>query len=107
MSVCRFCKEHGGSNLIHYATRHYAHAKCGFAAKGVAFLATLSDWQCHAQVPYRAAVEAGPEVEAELVRRSNKYTAENLRSCGCPKGTDYRVIDGRTVCHACNEVIEL
>jgi DNA repair ATPase RecN len=33
-------------------------------------------------VPYRAAVEAGPEVEAELIRRSNKYQTENPESTG-------------------------
>lgn len=31
----------------------------------------------------------------------------SLRSCGCPRGTDYRMVEGRTVCHACGEVIQL
>jgi hypothetical protein len=63
--------------MVKYNVRHYAHAACGFKAKGVAFLAALTDWQCFSEVPYRAAVEAGANVEAELVRRANKYQQEN------------------------------
>lgn len=106
MNTCRFCKQHTGL-LIQYAVRHYAHAACGFKAKGIDFLANLTDWQCHAQVPYKAAQDAGPDIEAELVRRSEKYQRENVRSCGCPRDTDYRVENGRTICNGCKEVIEL
>lgn len=79
MSACRFCKAHdtAGTRLVKYAVRHYAHAVCGFKAQGVGFLANLTDWQCFSEVPYRAACEAGPEVEAELIRRCDKYQKEN------------------------------
>lgn len=63
--------------MVKYEVRHYAHAVCGFKAKGKAFLDTLTDWQCFSTVPYRAACEAGADVEAELIRRSDKYQAEH------------------------------
>jgi hypothetical protein len=79
MSTCRFCKQYG-ANLVKYEVRHYAHAKCGLAAKGVAFFATLTDWQC-TQFPYLAAHNAGPAVEAELQRRCALHAAsEKVRT---------------------------
>lgn len=76
MSTCRFCKlPEQRAKLIKYGVRHYAHAKCGFDAKGKAFIDALTDWQCYSQMPYRAAVEAG--FEAELITRCDKYLADN------------------------------
>jgi hypothetical protein len=71
MNTCRFCKEYG-DNLIHYGTRHYAHAACGLKAKGVAFFDSLTDWQC-TRFPYAAAVKAGPGVAADLALRCERY----------------------------------
>jgi hypothetical protein len=75
MSTCRFCKGSDEHMMVKYEVRHYAHAKCGLEAKGVAFFAYLTDWQCYAQFPYMAAVDAGPEFVAELERRCELHVA--------------------------------
>jgi hypothetical protein len=73
MNTCRFCKEQtDDSHLVKYGVRHYAHAKCGLEAKGVAFLDDLTDWQC-TQFPYYAAVKAGAGIAAELALRCERY----------------------------------
>ena len=71
---CRFCGPRGGGKyrLIKYGVRHYAHADCGLAKKGRAFLDALTDWQC-TQFPYFAAKDAGPAFVAELLRRCDRY----------------------------------
>jgi hypothetical protein len=75
--ICRFCKKsEDSSRLLKYEVRHYAHAKCGLAAQGVAFLDHFTDWQC-TQFPYFAALGHGVETLAELMRRCDKYAAEN------------------------------
>lgn len=83
MNACRFCsdpeKSLGHYGLIKYGVRHYAHADCGLRVKGVAFLATLTDWQCHSVFPYKAAQDHGPEAVAELVRRSEKYQDDSQK----------------------------
>ncbi len=79
MNTCRFCKQsdtpRGYFPMIQYSVRHYAHANCGLAAKGVAFFANLTDWQCYAQFPYKAARDHSPEAEAELIRRCKLHEA--------------------------------
>jgi hypothetical protein len=78
MSTCRFCKQGEGGDhyrMIKYEVRHYAHADCGLKAKGVEFLAHLTDWQC-TQFPYLAAHEAGPAVVEELDRRCARFDAD-------------------------------
>lgn len=42
-----------------------------------------------------------------FLRECHNQDFVSLRSCGCPRGTDYRIVDGRTICHACSEVIQL
>lgn len=84
MNTCRFCpdpeKSVGHYGLVKYGVRHYAHADCGLRVKGVAFLSTLTDWQCHAVFPYRAAQDHSPEAVAELVRRSEKYEDDSQKA---------------------------
>ena len=81
IGTCRFCKEFGttsryadGRLLVKYGVRHYAHPDCGLKAKGVAFFESLTDWQC-TQFPVMAALKAGPEFQAELIRRCDQYEA--------------------------------
>ena len=43
MSTCRFCGEWGfQDDLVKYGTRHYAHANCYLAKRGLEGLETLS-----------------------------------------------------------------
>lgn len=79
---CRFCHdaplkpgEARRAPLVKYGVRHYAHADCGLKAKGIAFLESLTDWQCTV-FPEMAAMAAGPAIYAELKRRCELYYAE-------------------------------
>lgn len=79
MNTCRLCYHPEGRNghykLIKYSVRHYAHADCGLKARGVAFLANLTDWQCYAEFPYKAARDHSKAAEAELLRRCALHEA--------------------------------
>jgi len=79
MNTCRFCGHSDYDRgehypLVKYGVRHYAHADCGLKAKGVAFLDSLTDWQC-TRFPYRAAQDFG--LLPALMERCERYESQN------------------------------
>lgn len=78
MNTCRFCKKSDDAGrLVKYGPRHYAHARCGLDAQGVAFLDNLTDWQV-STFPYLVAKEygLGERVEAAYARQEQQRKAQ-------------------------------